>query len=152
MRRAMLARAAVPRLLLVADGAEPPELVGIDEDWIRLPATDQDIATRATQMLRFDALLRIDEPYIDARQVLHRAGVSVPLRGTEASILALLLRRRGSVVSYPELIDEVWAGVCPSRGAIEAAIGRLRRRLSGLSMSVRSVRGRGVVVDFDRAH
>ena len=148
-RRDALARAGVPRLLLVAPDVSPPDLVGVDEDWIRLPAADRDVLARAVQLLRFDAHLRGDEPYIDSNRVLHRAGMTVSLTATEASIMSLLLNHAGRVVSQAELENAAWDGVAPSRDAIDAAIYRLRRRLSGLSLSIRAVRSRGYVLDVN---
>jgi DNA-binding response OmpR family regulator len=145
-RRNALARAAVPRLLLVADDAEPPDVIGVDEDWVRLPATQRDVVARATQLLRFDARLRGDAPHIDSNRVLHRAGMTVTLTTAEASIMSLLMRHVGQVVSHAELETAVWDGVAPSRDAIDAAIYRLRRHLAGLSLCIRSVRSRGFVL------
>ena len=136
----------MPRLLLVAADASAPEVVGVDEDWIRLPAADSDVVARATQLLRFDANLRGDEPHIDGSRVLHRAGLTITLTAGEAAIMSLLMRHMGQVVSHAELETEVWDGEAPSRDAIDAAIYRLRRRLAGLSMCIRSVRGRGFVL------
>jgi two-component system, OmpR family, response regulator TctD len=146
-RRDVLARAAVPRLLLVAPDAVPPDVIGVDEDWVRLPATASDVLARATQLLRFDALLRTDEPYIDDHRVLHRAGVTVPLTIADASIMSLLLRNAGTIVHHADLESEVWNGAAPSRDAIDAAIYRLRRRVCRLSLCIRSVRGQGFVLN-----
>ena len=145
-RRDALARAGVPRLLLVAPHAAPPAAVGIDEDWVRLPAADSDLMLRATQLLRFDARLRIDVPFVDENRVLHRAGRTATLTHAEASIMSLLIARAGEVVPLADLESEAWGGVAPSRDAIDAAIYRLRRRLEGLSLCIRSVRNRGFVL------
>ncbi len=148
-RRDALARAAVPRLLLVAADAAPPDVVGVDEDWIRLPAAESDVRARATQLLRFDARLRSDAPYIDDNRVLHRAGRTVTLTIAEAAIMSLLIQNSGTVVTHRELESDVWDGVAPSHDAIDAAIYRLRRRIGGLSLCIRSVRGRGFVLNVN---
>ena len=41
-----------PRLLLVSPGEVPPSGLDPDEDWIRLPATDEDLQARATALAR----------------------------------------------------------------------------------------------------
>ena len=148
-RRDVLARAAVRRLLLVAPDAAPPDVIGVDEDWVRLPAAESDVLARARQLLRFDALLRADEPYIDNNRMLHRAGVTLALTTTEASIMSLFLRTPGAIVQHADLESEIWDGAAPSRDAIDAAIYRLRRRLCGLSLQIRSVRGRGFVLSWN---
>jgi Transcriptional regulatory protein, C terminal len=148
-RREAFARAGVPRLLLVAPGAPPPDMIGVDEDWIRLPATDDDVLARANHVMRLGERRRTDLPYVDDHRVLHRAGVSVPLTTRDARMLEVLLRNVGSVVSYEELTRVVWSNDAPTREAVEAATYRLRRRISGLSMSVKAVRTRGVVLHLD---
>lgn len=79
----------------------------------------------------------------DRREILARAAVL--LTATEATIMALLLAHLGEIVSHTELENGVWHGAVPSHDALDAAIYRLRRRLTGLSLRIRSVRGRGFV-------
>ena len=141
--RDSLARAGVPRMLLVAADAEPPATLGVDEDWVRMPATAADVIARARQLLRFDELLRVDKPFIDEHRVLHRAGMTVHLSAAEAAVLTVLLRDEGHVVGHVELERAVWLDAAPSRDALDALVYRLRRRVSGLGMSIRSNRSRG---------
>lgn len=89
------------------------------------------------------------------RQTLSMAGHSVVVQGRalavddevvdlpdrERAVFAALLRRRGVVVPKTSLAD---AG---SAHALEAAIGRLRRRLGPAGAAIRSVRGRGYLLD-----
>src|SRR5437879_4840585 len=42
----LLARDSVPRLLLVAPDAEPPDESDCSVDWVRLPASDADVRAR----------------------------------------------------------------------------------------------------------
>jgi hypothetical protein len=49
-RRATLARAGVPRLLFVEPGAAPPELWDVDEDWVRVPASAEEVMLRANTL------------------------------------------------------------------------------------------------------
>jgi hypothetical protein len=144
-RREALARAAIPRVLLVAPDGDVPA-IGVDEDWIRLPATEADAMIRATQLLRLGTHLRTDAPFIDDQRVLHRAGSTVLLTSTEAAILSELLAHAGRVVSHVDLAARVWRGATPTRAAIDAAIYRLRRRVDGLYLHIGSVRGRGYVL------
>jgi DNA-binding response OmpR family regulator len=147
-RRDVLARSGVPRVLLVAADAEPPTTVGLDEDWIRLPAAPVDVLARARQLLRFDERLRHDRPFIDDHRVLHRAGMSVHLSAAEAVVAATLLRGEGRIVEHRELERAVWGDVAPSRDALDALVYRLRRRLGGLGMCIRSVRNRGFALSL----
>lgn len=140
-RRAALARASIPRVLLVAPDADAP-VVGVDEDWLRLPATEADAFARARQLLRHGAQMRSDVPFIDGERVLHRAGSTVVLTATEAAILTTLLDHLGRIVDYEELAETVWHRAL-GRDAMDAAMYRLRRRLDGLHVHIAAVRGRG---------
>lgn len=145
--RAALARAGVPRLLLVAPGVDPPTDVAPDEDWIRLPAPDVDVRRRAERVALAVRRLDAEAPYIDEHRVLHRGSLTVPLTATAAAILAALLERRGNVVSLDDLELVAWNGTAPSRDAVHAAVGRLRQRITGFHLVVRSVRDAGFVLD-----
>jgi two-component system, OmpR family, response regulator len=147
-RRQVLARAGVPRVLLIAPDAMPPQSLGVDEDWVRLPAAESDVVARATQLLCNEGI-RSDTPYVDVHRVLHRAGATVTLPSSEATIMSLLLRNAGVIVSRSDLEHAVWKDAAPSRDAIDAVIYRLRRRLAGLSLCIRSARGQGFVLYLD---
>jgi hypothetical protein len=61
-RRVELARAGVPRLLFVEPGAAPPELWDLDEDWVRIPTSAEEVTLRAdTLRRRLRARIRPDE-------------------------------------------------------------------------------------------
>lgn len=145
-RRQALSRAAIMRVLLVASEAEPP-IVGVDEDWIRLPATDSDVLARARQLLRHGAQVQSDVPIVDRERVLHRAGATVVLTSTEAAMMTKLLDHVGSIVEYDDLAESVWHRSL-IRVAMETAIYRLRRRLDGLHVHIAAVRGRGYVLSL----
>lgn len=147
--RTALARAGVPRLLLVAPDSSLPADLGVDEDWVRLPAGGDDVVQRAQQLVRVADRLEREAPFIDDARVLHRGGMAVPLTATASAILAVLLERRGTVVSADELAALVWPGAAPSHDAVHRAVTRLRRRLAGLHLVVRSVRKAGFVIDAD---
>lgn len=144
-RRAALARASVPRVLLVAAGADVPA-IGLDEDWIRLPATEQDALARATRLLRLGDHVGSELPSIDDQGVLRRAGASVALTPTQVAIMSKLLASVGSVVSFAELSSCVGDGSSSTRDAMDAAMYRLRRRLDGLHLRIGAARGRGYVL------
>jgi DNA-binding response OmpR family regulator len=145
--RVALARAGVPRLLLLGPDDEPPSDLGVDEDWMRAPASQADVRVRAERLSRSVAALDRDEPFIDRHRILHRGSVTVPLTRIEASILGVLLDARGEVVSIDALEQAAWGGAAPSRDAVHAAMSRLRRRLQGAMLVVRSVRRSGFVLE-----
>jgi DNA-binding response OmpR family regulator len=137
-------------LLVGADDAPPADL-GIDEDWLRAPASDADVRVRAERLGRSVAALTSDDPFIDRHRILHRGAITVPLTRIEAIVLGLLLAARGDVVTIEALELAVWGGAAPSRDAVHAAMARLRKRLEGAMLVVRSVRRFGFVLERDVA-
>src|SRR5262245_10213546 len=94
-----LARAGVPRLLLVESGAEPPEVVERLEDWIRTPADERDIAARAGRLARLAAQTDLERAVFDDRRVLSFRGRTAVLSRTEARFARALMAARGRTLS-----------------------------------------------------
>ncbi len=145
--RERLARAGVPRLLLVSAGEAPPESVGPDEDWIRMPADERDVLTRMRTLLRNVARLDEQRPWIDEHRIAHRGESAVVLTAAEAVVATALFAAPGSVVSRTKLESLLWQDEPPSNRAVEAVVYRLRRRLLPLHLRVRTVRASGFAVD-----
>jgi DNA-binding response OmpR family regulator len=145
--RQQLARSGVPRLLLVEADAEAPIAAGLDEDWVRLPVDDRDVVARLERLSRVVDQLRNDQPAIDANNVLHRAGTTVALSDSQAAVVGLLLEHPGRVVDRPALQAALWPDGPPSDKALDGVVFRLRRRLTGVGMVIRSAHARGFVLD-----
>ena len=141
-RRSVLAVAARLRLLLVEAGAPAPVAVDPREDWVRLPASEQDIEARVLGLLRRSQRGNSDLQ-LDARGLLHRGEAWVPLPETEASLMAALLEANGSVVSRTALVEAAWPGGSPTRNVLDVHMVRLRRRVAVLGVEIRTVRSRG---------
>ncbi len=148
--RDRLARASVPRLLLVEHGERRPDDVGLDEDWTWSSADASTVTTLATALRqRVDDLVR--QPVIlDDTGVLHRGVKSIALHPGEATIMRILLDRTG-VVPRRVLERAVWPHGSPSDKALDAIIYRLRRQLAGLLLAVDVKRGRGYALSPDAA-
>jgi len=141
-----LATAGVPRLLLVAPEATPPDAGGDDclQDWIRLPARDQDVRARVVALERRSARhgtpvqLAMDED----GQLTYR-GQSAWLSPTVRALFQTLATHFGSTVPLEELVQEVWPDEPPSASSIRVHILRLRRRIAPLGLEIRTVQGKG---------
>ena len=150
--RGNLARAGIARLLLVEIGSDAPESVGVDEDWVRLPADEREIWTRAERLSRLAADLDREQPVLHAGRILTHGSGTVVLSRKEAVVVRLLLDPIGSVVTRATLTEALWPdGPPPSGYALDALMARLRRRLAGLHVCVRSVRAKGFVVYMEGA-
>lgn len=147
LRRDELRNEGRPRLLLLEDGASPPVAPDDLEDWIRVPAGEVDLRARV------DGLRRRVEARVDLALVLDEDGVLrlgdqwVSLPPVEARLTAALLDRYGSVVSRDALARAGWPAGSPGRNALDVHMLRLRRRLSPLALTIRTVRSRGYLLE-----
>jgi len=137
--------AGLPRLIIVEQNASPPEIVDELEDWVRLPADRTDIEFRA-QTLR-ERALRKQRPSLSAEGVLKFRGTSAPLSPVEAQVVASLLTKFQAVVSRRDLTDAVWPNEAPPRNALDVHISRVRRRVAEVGLQIRTVRGRGYMLE-----
>ena len=135
-----------PRLVLVEDGAPPPVSADVLEDWIRVPAEEVDLRARADGLAR-RADAQAAPPTLDGDGVLRVESRWVALPPVEARLVAALLNRIGAVVSRDALARAGWPSGAPGRNALDVHVLRLRRRLSGVGIAIRTVRSRGYLLE-----
>ncbi len=145
---AALRAAGTPRLLLVAPDVPAPTCTECDEDWIRLPATDDDIKVRSAAVAS-RAARHVPHPEVAGDGRITFRGSWEALSRIEEAFASELAERMGQVVSTKELIarcgdDEM------SANAVRVHVMRLRKRLDGLGLVVRTVHGRGYVLEIAR--
>jgi DNA-binding response OmpR family regulator len=122
--------------------------VGDDlEDWIRVPASEEDLRNRVDGLRR-----RIDGglaplPDLDEDGVLRCSGRWVSLPPVEARLMTALLERYAAVVSRDALARAGWPSGAPGRNALDVHMLRLRRRLDPLELVIRTVRSRGYLLE-----
>ncbi|HUQ64448.1 MAG TPA: winged helix-turn-helix domain-containing protein [Acidimicrobiales bacterium] len=147
-RRARLSAAREARLLLVEDGFAPPAALDCLEDWIRVPAPEEDVQARLDALtLRREVHFPAATPAIDDDGVLRFDEKWVALAPLEARLTSVLLSRFGAVVSRETLIRALWPGRTPGRNALDVHVLRLRRRLSPLGLAIKTVRSRGYLLE-----
>ena len=147
--RQSLARAGIPRLLIVADGQAAPEDLAFDEEWIREPFDVADIRVRARQILRAVRSQSSQASWLDQERVLHRGHRTVVLTASEAVVADELLAHPDQVVTREALHERLWPdGDAPSDRAVDAIVYRLRRRCRDLGLLIRSARGLGFVMSM----
>ncbi|HEX2575257.1 MAG TPA: winged helix-turn-helix domain-containing protein [Aquihabitans sp.] len=147
-RLAQLRRDAVPRLILVPEGLVPPLSTDVLEDWIRLPADDDDI--RARVRVLSDRAAGIEDarvPELDENGLLRVSGRWVSLPPVEHRLMIVLLDRYRAVVSREALARAGWPDGIPGRNVLDVHIVRLRRRLAPLGLSIQTVRSRGYLLE-----
>lgn len=146
-RRQLLAEQAAPRLLLIEPSQTPPITGDPLEDWIRLPASDDDVKARVAGLL--EAHNREGRPAIDENGLLRFRGQWTSIPPIEASLIGQLLEHFGAVVSREDLTDAGWPNSAPGRNALDVHMLRLRRRINDLGLAIRTVRSRGYLLEIE---
>ena len=140
-----LRAAGTPRLLLVAPDAPAPLSTECDEDWVRLPAPEDDVRVRAA-MVAARAARHSHQPVMKGDGRLVFRGHWVALSQTEEAIAAVFLESFGEVVDLEALIAGC-GDQSPSEGAIRVHLTRLRKRIRPLGLAIHVVHGRGYVLE-----
>jgi DNA-binding response OmpR family regulator len=151
-RRDDLAEAGVARLLLVEDGATPPEPVDCLEDWIRVPAPEPDLRARVAALEGRAARHSPAVPSLDSDGVLRFGAAWVSLPPVEARLTEVLVDRFGAVVGRETLARAGWPEGTAGRNALDVHVLRLRRRLSAVGLAIRTVRSRGYLMESGDGH
>lgn len=157
-RRTRIILAGEPRLLLVPDGEEPPQVADCLEDWIRVPAAENEVRARVDALavrshVHHATHDRIGDepaptgPVLDDFGVLRLNGSWVALPPLEARLAEALLERLGAVTSRDLLIRAGWPSGAPGRNALDVHVLRLRRRLGPVGLAIRTVRSRGYLME-----
>lgn len=147
LRRVELERSRRPRLLLLEDGSPPPVAEDDLEDWIRVPAPEDDLRARVDGLRRRVEAQSTPDPELDEDGVLRLGGAWVSLPPVEARLMSALLDRYGAVVSRDALARAGWPSGAPGRNALDVHMLRLRRRLGPLDLAIRTVRSRGYLLE-----
>lgn len=132
---------------MVEPDAAAPHVSDVFEDWIRLPADQNDVRARVA-VLRARARARdeAEAPVLGADGVLRCAGLSTVLPPIEQRLIDVLLDRFGVVVGRDTLLRAGWPGQSPERNVLDVHIGRLRKRLDEVNLVVKTVRSRGYML------
>jgi two-component system, OmpR family, response regulator len=150
-------KSEIPVLILTARGTLDDRIKGLDlggDDYLAKPFDIRELEARVRALIRRVyskssdqlclGLLCFD---IKGRRVTV-GGNSLEIPSREISVLEMLLRRSGSVVSKEQILE----GLCNwdedvSDNAIEVYIHRLRKKLGNAGIVIRTVRGLGYLMD-----
>jgi DNA-binding winged helix-turn-helix (wHTH) protein len=91
-------------------------------------------------------------PYVDDDGLLRFGSDWVSLSPVESQLVGVLLETPGAVVPRQMMIKAGWphlreSETGPNRTALDAHVLRLRRRLKGIGLTVRTIRSRGYILD-----
>jgi len=159
LRRLRRRNASLPVLIL--SGREKPEekVLGLDlgaDDYLVKPFSLNELQARVRALLRrgeqggvtpmivygglgFDTVAR--SASINGR--------ALPLSAHETGVLEVLLHRFGRVVSKEKLVEQLYSyDKEVSHNAIEVYVHRLRKKISGAGITVRTLYGQGYLLDY----
>ena len=157
LRRLRRAGNGVPVLLLTARSDTEDRVAGLDagaDDYLVKPFDMAELAARVRALLRrggrdANPVIAIGAVSFDttSRDILHDGRrLSVPRR--ETAVFEALIGANGRLVSKDRLMEHVYgSGADVGDGAIEAHVSRLRKRLAGLGVEIRTVRGLGYLIE-----
>jgi DNA-binding response OmpR family regulator len=152
-RRGQLAEAGAPRLLLLESGQGPPDPGDCLEDWVRVPASEEEVRARVDGLRARVRAHGFSQPGFHSRPELDPYGVLrfqrrwVSLPPVEARMTAALIERFRAVVSREALAQAGWPEGAPGRNALDVHVVRLRRRLDAVGLAIRTVRSRGYLLE-----
>jgi len=163
LKRAHAARPALPLLILTALDSLESRVAGLNagaDDYLTKPFDFPELEARVGALLRRARLVGAParQPVQTSGQLsFDREGRRAAIGGTpvdlsprEWLLLDLLLTHEGKVVTK-EQIGQAWAGEGNEpgtvAGALEVYIHRLRRKLEGSGLGIRTVRGLGYLLE-----
>ncbi|MEM6985963.1 MAG: response regulator transcription factor [Pseudomonadota bacterium] len=160
--RAMRARGdSAPVIVLTARSLTEDRVAGLDsgaDDYLVKPFEMDELEARIRALsrrknLEYAAVEEIGDLAFDrAARVLSAGGVALDLRRRELAVFECLIDNRGRIVPRNRLLDQVYGvGADVEENAIEPHVSRLRRRLQGHGVAIKTVRGLGYLLDEKRA-
>lgn len=149
----------VPIMMLTARSDEDDRLAGLlagADDYVTKPFSPRELALRAQAIVRRSGGVRdqrriVNGPLVidvDERSVT-LAGKAIRLSDVELRLLTMLTRHAGEIVTWRELLNQVWFTAEPQGGRdmIKTTVHRLRLRLGGHGESlIVAVRGSGYLM------
>ena len=152
-----------PVIFLTARDAVPDRIKGLElgaDDYLLKPFAFSELLARIRTVLRRGpsqqaASLQVGDLELDLiRHHARRGGEKLALTAKEFSLLALMARRRGEVLTRTQIAELVWdIHFHSDSNVVDVAIGRLRRKIdhSFDTQLIHTVRGIGYVLE-ERAH
>ncbi|MDR2240742.1 MAG: response regulator transcription factor [Zoogloeaceae bacterium] len=152
-------KCATPVLILSARDELSDRVRGLDlgaDDYLTKPFELDELEARARALLRRSqarsAHVEIGGVTLDpAARCVSANGVALELTAREYALLELLMLSAGQVVSKSQISERLCApGEEMSAGAIETLVHRVRRRIEGCPVDLRTLRGFGYLLEAAR--
>ena len=157
LRRLRRRNQTMPVLILSGREKAEEKVAGLDlgaDDYLAKPFSVNELLARVRALLRRGnavappvvsyGTLRFDT----VGRIASVEGRAVSLSGHETGVLEILLHRFGRVVSKEQLVEQLYSYDHEvSQNAIEVYVHRVRKKISGAGLVVRTLYGRGYLLD-----
>jgi DNA-binding response OmpR family regulator len=161
LRRLRKRNAQIAVLILSARDAADEKVKALDlgaDDYIAKPFSLSELQARVRALLRrqqgkVEPVIYCGRLSFDtATRSASVAGRALPLSAHETCLLEILLRRAGRALSKEHILEQLYNyDKCVSHNALEVSVHRLRRKLEGSGVAVRTVHGRGYLLEEQKA-
>lgn len=157
----------LPVVLLTARGEDVDRIVGLEigaDDYLPKPFNPRELVARIRAVLRrtraqgetaVPDIIRVGDVELDpARRTVTHHGKPVELTSVEFSLLQVLLREAGRVVTREALVDEVLGRkFSPFDRSIDMHVSKIRRKLedSDSEEHIKTIRGSGYIFALSRS-
>lgn len=147
----------IPVLVLTAHGKTSERVEGLDagaDDYLIKPFDMEELIARLRALSRRrPQVAPAREPvgqliYDREQRIILHAGRNLDLPRRELALFELLLEHRGRLIEKDRIADALYGTGAPVEpNAVELLISRLRRKIDGSGVTIRTARGLGYMLD-----
>jgi two-component system OmpR family response regulator len=161
LRRLRKRGAMLPVLILSARERPEEKVEALDlgaDDYLAKPFSQAELLARARALLRraqggaTPALSYGELGFDIGSRTVTVCGKPVTMSVLETGVVEILLRRFGRVVSKDQLVEQLYNYDREvSHNAIEVYVHRVRKKIAGAGIAVRTLYGRGYLLDYENS-
>jgi two-component system OmpR family response regulator len=157
LRRLRRRSGAIPVLILSAREQAEDKVMGLDlgaDDYLAKPFSVNELQARVRALLRrgqggAPVVSYGDLNFDTVGRTASLNGRTLPLSLHETGVLEVLLQRFGRVVSKDQLVEQLYNyDHDVNHNTIEVYVHRLRKKITGTGVAVRTLYGRGYMIDY----
>ena len=147
-----------PVLILTARSEIDDRVIGLDvgaDDYMIKPFDLRELSARCRALVRrrtgeaSNLFTQGDFEFDRGARRASLGGVDLELRQREVQVLELFLGQLGRVLTKEEVADRVYTfDEAPSLNAVEQTMTRLRKKLEGTPLQIRTIRGLGYIASI----